>query len=193
VSDNYTPTSIGISYFRAIYSGDADYNGSVSGNTEERLVTALFAGPHLSLTKAVSPSVFSQIGEVLYYVLVVTNDGSDNLTGVTISDIGLSNIVSNPAQPANLAPGATLTVTGNHTVTHDDLIRGFVINTAIANGSAGTTDTETREAVRAPSVGGEDGPINKTRVLMPVLGLGLLLVLGGTVITALWLRRRANR
>jgi hypothetical protein len=192
-SDTYTPTVLGVSYFRAIYSGDSIYNGSLSGNTEERLITVAVQGPHLSLTKAVSPAVFSQVGDVLYYVLVATNDGNANLDGVSISDLDPGFIITNPGvQPKSLAPGETLTVTGTHTITLDDLYRGFFKNAASASGSSGTSATATEESLRAPSVGGEDGTINKASILAPWLGLGLVLVLGGTVVTVLWLKRRTS-
>ena len=42
--------------------------------------------PHLSLTKTAAPTSYSQVGDVIAYTLVATNDGNVTLTGVSISD-----------------------------------------------------------------------------------------------------------
>ena len=49
-------------------------------------------------------------GDTLTYTFTATNSGTSNLTGVTITDplVGLSVLSCTPAQPASLAPGATL-------------------------------------------------------------------------------------
>jgi uncharacterized repeat protein (TIGR01451 family) len=96
------------------------------------------SSPHLSLTKMVSPETYSKVGDVLTYTLVATNDGNVTLTSVSISDPGLTNIVSTPAQPATLAPGATLTVTGTRTIIQGNLNSGSLKNTATASGTPPT-------------------------------------------------------
>jgi uncharacterized repeat protein (TIGR01451 family) len=193
VSDSYAPTSTGTSYFRAIYSGNSRYNGSLSDNTAEPLTTATAQGPHLSFTKTVSPATYSRLGDVLTYTLVATNGGSVNLTNVSISDPGLVIVESVPEQPATLIPGARLTVTGTHTVNQGDLNIGFFFNTATASSNEVAPVSATEEGLRAPIVGGEDTTINMARVLAPWLGLGLVLLLGGIVLTVLSLRRRTSR
>ena len=97
--------------------------------------------PHLSLTKTVSPLSYNQVGEVLTYTLVAINDGSGTLTNVSISDPALIITGSTPAQPATLAPGDRLTVTGTHTVTQSDLDSGSFSNTATASGTSPTGAT----------------------------------------------------
>ena len=41
---------------------------------------------HLALTKTAAPTSYSQVGQVINYTLVATNDGNVTLTGVRISD-----------------------------------------------------------------------------------------------------------
>lgn len=294
-SDSYTPTSLGTAYFRAIYSGDSVYNPSQSGDASEPL---LVEGPHLSLTKMFVPATFANVGDVIYYTLVATNDGNIALDNVSISDpdltitddggqpvtlapgenltvtgtyaitqddldfgsfkntaaasdnfstppptvsdnasatvtiqsphlfltkivnpttyrhagdiltytlvatndgnVNLDNVsISDPGliiiddggQPVTLEPGETLTVIGTYMITLDDLVRGYYMNTAAASSDNTTIVTAIEEALRAKAVGGEDGSINKARVIAPWLGLGLFLVIIGTL---LLLRRRLS-
>jgi uncharacterized repeat protein (TIGR01451 family) len=173
------------------------YLGSQSGDQAEPLIVAAVLGPHLLLTKTVFPATYSRIGDILTYTLVATNNGTDNLTGVTISDPGLTDVTSNPAQPTTLLPGAALTVTGTHTVTQSDLATGSFNNAASATGqppqgAPPVTSVAERGTLRAPSVGGEDGSINKAHILAPWLG-AVVLILGGVFVTGLLLRRRNNR
>ena len=94
--------------------------------------------PLLKLTKTVSPATYSMVGDVLTYTLVATNDGNVDLTSVSISDPGLTITGSTPAQPATLAPGATLTVTGTRTITQGNLNSGSLTNTATVSGTPPT-------------------------------------------------------
>jgi uncharacterized repeat protein (TIGR01451 family) len=191
---------------RTITQGDLD-NGSltnsatassISGPSSSPASVTAFkqeSGPHLSLTKTVLPTVFSQVGDVLYYTLVATNTGNTTLTAVSISDLDPGFVITNSGgQPVNLAPGATLTVTGAHTITQGDLSTGYFNNTAaVVSTSPAVSANATEESLRAPSVGGEDGSINKASILAPwLVSSGLVLVLGGAVITVLWLRRRTS-
>jgi uncharacterized repeat protein (TIGR01451 family) len=86
---------------------------------------------HLSLTKTANPTVFQQLGDVINYTLVVTNDGNVTLSNVNINDATIS-LTCN--QPVDLPPGGSLNCTGSYTITQADLDAGFVKNTA--NGSA---------------------------------------------------------
>jgi hypothetical protein len=193
ISDTYMPTALGTVYFRAIYGGDSTYTGSQSGNYEEPLVIYRIQGAHLFLTKTVFPATYGQVGDVLTYTIVATNDGTDNLTGVSISDPGLV-ITNSGGQPVDLLPGQTLTVTGTHTITQEDFIHGHYENTAsVTSTSPEVTATATKETERSTKVGGQDGTINTARVLAPWLGAALILLLGGSILTIVMLRRRTSR
>jgi hypothetical protein len=71
------------------------------------------------------------------------------------------------------------------------------VSTVASTTSASTTITMNGNyaitANFAIAVGGEVSPINKASVLAPWLGLGLVLVLGGTILTVLLLWRRTSR
>ncbi len=64
--------------------------------------------PHLGLTKVATEASFNAKGETLHYTLVATNDGNVTLTNVSIIDAKLGTLVCTPAQPATLAPLASL-------------------------------------------------------------------------------------
>jgi gliding motility-associated-like protein/uncharacterized repeat protein (TIGR01451 family) len=96
--------------------------------------------PSVAISKTASRTTFTQIGDVINYTIVVTNDGTFNLTNVDVSDplIGLNQTI------ANLAPGASQTFTGSYTVTYNDMLAEKVLNTATVVGSHlyGTVDAE---------------------------------------------------
>lgn len=116
--------------------------------------------PSISIAKAVSPTTYTNIGNILTYTLVAINDGDVILTGVSISDPGLTITGSTPAQPATLGPGAILTVTGTRTITQGDLDNGSLINTATVSGTPPTgavvyataSATATYTALQTPSL-----------------------------------------
>jgi uncharacterized repeat protein (TIGR01451 family) len=91
---------------------------------------------HLSLAKTANPTTYSTVGDVINYTVVATNDGSATLSGVSISDPTVGALNCTPAQPAALAPGASLSCTGSHTVTQADLAAGSIVNTANAAGTS---------------------------------------------------------
>ena len=90
--------------------------------------------PRLSLTKSASPSVFAAVGQTVTYTLVATNTGNVSLTEVTISDPFLTDIRCASSNSVRLAPNASLTCTGAHTVTQVELDRGTIPNTASVSG-----------------------------------------------------------
>jgi uncharacterized repeat protein (TIGR01451 family) len=71
-------------------------------------------------------------GETVSYTFEVTNTGTVTLNSVTVTD-QLSGSVTCPTAP--LAPGATMTCTGDnpHTVTEADLLAGSITNTGTAD------------------------------------------------------------
>jgi uncharacterized repeat protein (TIGR01451 family) len=91
--------------------------------------------PHVSLSKSTATTSFDHVGQVIAYTLVATNDGNVTLSNVSITDPNVGVLTCTPAQPATLAPLATLTCTGSHTVTQADLDAGAFANTATANGT----------------------------------------------------------
>ncbi|HEY6569348.1 MAG TPA: hypothetical protein VIZ22_03615, partial [Candidatus Limnocylindrales bacterium] len=88
---------------------------------------------HLSLTKSAAETSFNAVGNVLHYTLTATNDGGTTLFGVSIVDPVLGVLSCAPAQPATLAPAATLTCSGTYSVTQADIDAGHRDNTATAS------------------------------------------------------------
>ena len=90
----------------------------------------------LTGTTDVNANGFVDEGDIANYAFSVTNTGNVGLTGVTITD----SIAAVVGGPVSLAAGATNsgTFTASYTVTADDLLRGYVENTATATGNAVT-------------------------------------------------------
>jgi uncharacterized repeat protein (TIGR01451 family) len=90
--------------------------------------------PGLNVSKEGVP-VFStpaKIGDVINYTIIATNYGNQTLTGVTVSDAKIPALSCVPAQPATLAPNASITCTGAYAITQSDIDAGKVDNTGIA-------------------------------------------------------------
>ena len=104
------------------------------------------SNPHISLTKDAAESSYDAVNDVIHYTLVATNDGNVTLHNVTITDPKLGTLTFTPSAPATLAPGATLTATGSHTITQSDLDAGFYDNTATAAGLGPQNQPVTAEA-----------------------------------------------
>lgn len=114
------------------------------------------------LTKEVIPATFSAVGQVLNFTLTATNNGNVSLTNVAISDPLLGALVC--SQPVPLAPAATLTCTGSHTVTQTDLDAGSFANTASATGTPPVGSAITSTATRVVS-GAQSPAITLTKSL----------------------------
>jgi gliding motility-associated-like protein/uncharacterized repeat protein (TIGR01451 family) len=114
--------------------------------------------PSISITNDADRPIYGAIGEVITYSYVVTNNGDVTLTNVIVTD-PLTGTVTNVG---TLEPGASATITGNYTVTQEDLIRGFIENTATATGTAPDNSTVTNnddervDAAFSPIVANDD-------------------------------------
>ena len=90
--------------------------------------------PKLGLTKTdnLNPAKYEKVGQVVTYTLKATNEGNTTLHEVSVSDSpALEGFSCTPAIPvASLAPGASVTCTGTHTITQADLDSGSVKDVA---------------------------------------------------------------
>ncbi|WP_299250030.1 hypothetical protein, partial [uncultured Aquimarina sp.] len=70
----------------------------------------------------------SALNDVIEYDIVVTNTGNVTLTDIEITDdnADAGSIVGSPI--LTLAPGASVTVTANQTITQSDLDAGYIEN-----------------------------------------------------------------
>jgi LPXTG-site transpeptidase (sortase) family protein len=83
------------------------------------------------------------VGDTITYNIVVTNTGNVTLTGVTASDSSAVLGACTPAQPATLAPGASMTCSASHVVTQADVDAGSYVNTATGDTDQTTPSTST--------------------------------------------------
>ena len=100
---------------------------------------------------------YSAVGDTVDYSLAATNTGNVTLSNVGFSDPDAVLGDCNPAPPATLAPGETLTCQAGYTVTQADLDAGSFTNTAEATGTA--PDTNAVGAVDSATASGVQNPI----------------------------------
>ncbi len=127
-------------------------------NCDTAIATVIVAAvPALTIDKTAGTPSGNTAGSTIAYSFVVTNTGNVTVTGLTINDAQLSAPAVCPA--TTLAPGASTTCTGSHTITQAEVDAGTVNNTATATGSlpgGGTTvsppDSTTTTIVQTPLI-----------------------------------------
>lgn len=106
-----------------------------SAAPEPELAAQAVAGASIALSKSVTPTRVSRVGEVVTYTFRATNDGSVPLTEVGITDELEGLTTTCPSTGASLAPGAVLRCTAILTVTQGILDFGDIYNFATVFGS----------------------------------------------------------
>ena len=139
----------------------ADVDAGVVSNTvtaeANELATAVTAtqettvaqGRALTLTKTTTSTGFTSVGDTIAYSYKVTNSGTVTLSGTpAISDdkIASSDITCGAVPDGGLAPSASVTCSGTHTVVQADLDAGGVTNKASAS-LGGVTSNEATATV----------------------------------------------
>ncbi|MDK0521142.1 hypothetical protein [Streptomyces sp. ML-6] len=116
-----------------------------SGSTEvvsepDEVILRAGTEPGLHLVKTVDASRVYRVGDEVTYTYTVTNTGSQELTGVSVTDDRVTTGVTCGA--TTLAPagqaGDSTTCTGTYTITAADARRGEVTNLAVATAENGT-------------------------------------------------------
>jgi len=113
--------------------------------------------PHLTLTKEADPADGVDAGDVVTYTFTITNDGETTVSGITLSDAGVT-FADGATDIGDLSPGASAVVTGTYTITETDMFAGEYVNTATATGgyndeTVEATDTVTVDVIDAdPSI-----------------------------------------
>ncbi|MGL2988576.1 SprB repeat-containing protein, partial [Flavobacterium sp. RSSA_27] len=99
-------------------------------------ITELNQSPSIDITKDCvyvdsNNDGITNVGDVVSYNFVIKNTGNVTLTNVTVTD---NNAVVTGGPIATLAVGATdsTTFSASHTITQDDINKGFVYNLALA-------------------------------------------------------------
>jgi uncharacterized repeat protein (TIGR01451 family) len=153
-SNNVTFDNPGTYYWQAKYSGDGDNKAAMSPCTDEQLVVS--PQIDLAVTKVGSPNPV-ELGSNITWTMVVTNNGPDTATGVTISDpMPTGNTyVSASATQGSCTGGAILTCSldtipakGTVTITlvTTPTAVGTVTNTVTVVGNETETDTTNNTA-----------------------------------------------
>ncbi|WP_254097226.1 gliding motility-associated C-terminal domain-containing protein [Aquimarina sp. Aq107] len=113
-----------------------DGDGSTDSDpTNDTTVTTFTPSPNLSVIKTVRVAG-SVLNDVIEYDIVVTNTGNVTLTDIEITDdnADAGSIVGSPI--VSLAPGVSVTVTANQTITQADIDAGYIENSATATGDS---------------------------------------------------------
>jgi uncharacterized repeat protein (TIGR01451 family) len=153
-SNNVTFENPGTYYWQAKYSGDANNKAAVSPCSDEQLVVSPLVD--LAVTKVGFPNP-DEVGSNITWTMVVTNNGPDTATGVTISDpMPTGNTyVSASTTHGSCTGGAILscslgTIPAKGTVTitlvTTPTVVGTVTNTVMVVGNETETDTSNNTA-----------------------------------------------
>ncbi len=121
---------------------------TASAAAPEQAVQAV-AGASIALSKAVSPSRVSRVGQVVTYTFRATNNGTVPLTDVGITDELEGLRTTCPSAGASLAAGAVLSCTATLTVTQAALDFGDIYNFATVFGSYPVEESEEIDYVGA--------------------------------------------
>ncbi|MBK8492602.1 MAG: DUF11 domain-containing protein [Saprospirales bacterium] len=73
-------------------------------------------------------------GDVITYMITVTNTGNVLLNNITVSDPGTTGLTCIPAAPFSLNPAESVSCTASHVLTQADIDAGFYSNVATATG-----------------------------------------------------------
>ena len=113
--------------------------------------------PTLTVVKTSTTSVITSVGQVVPYSFLVTNNGTQTLNSITVTDTqvapslnGSLSAISCPS--TTLLAGANETCTANYTVTAADVAHGSVIDSATVTGTptAGPSVTSTPSVLSLP-------------------------------------------
>jgi hypothetical protein len=124
---------------------------ALGGDTASATSTINF--PSLSLHKSSTTTLITSVGQVVPYSYLITNTGTSQVTGITLSD---NNVDAAPSCPSTtLAVAASMTCTAQHTVTALELFTGGVTNTATASSNeAADVQDSLHIPASPPSLGG---------------------------------------
>jgi uncharacterized repeat protein (TIGR01451 family) len=129
--------------------------GLTKPTATDSTTTPIAATPKITLVKTAGAPSGNTAGATIPYTFLVTNTGNVTLTAVAVTD-PLVATVSCPA--ATLAPGASTTCTGLHTITQSEVDAGTVVNHATASGTPPTggavtaSGTTTTPLTRTPAI-----------------------------------------
>ncbi|TPW77637.1 DUF7507 domain-containing protein [Schumannella soli] len=116
----------------------------------------------LAKTSALAAGATGKAGDVVNYTLTATNDGSGPLTGVTITDPLITNLVYgtwSSGTSGTLNQGGSVTATGTYVLKQSDVDAGSIANTAT------TTGTDADGGVKPTATAARTQPVAATPAL----------------------------
>ena len=138
--------------------GSIDNEATASGTDPDNAVvedtdTETVSIPKLSVDKVMTNNADEDnsgtisLGDTLTYTITATNDGTVNLTNVTVSD----DLTGDSTSCASVAPSGTCVLTGIHVVSQADVDEGVINNTGAAD-SDETGEVSDPENVLVPQI-----------------------------------------
>ncbi|MFJ4223796.1 hypothetical protein [Microbacterium sp. NPDC089695] len=101
--------------------------------SDDEAVPTVAAAPSLTIDKSTPTASYKAVGDVVEYSFVVVNTGNVRIDDLAIDDDQLDTAATCPV--TTLAPGATTTCSGSHTITQQDLdAADDLVNVATATG-----------------------------------------------------------
>ncbi|MHA7131971.1 DUF7507 domain-containing protein [Algoriphagus namhaensis] len=114
----------------------------------------------LQVSKRATPLIFSEAGQVITYLISVTNTGNVTLNSVETEDLDVQPNLSE--SEATLSPGEILTYTASYTITQEDMNNGSFTNTASAT-AVGANGVEVEDSDEATVIGAQVAKIEITK------------------------------
>lgn len=111
----------------------ASVSSTQSSANSNEIIVPINPNPALSVVKSVTGDLPTAAGDIVTFVVEVTNTGNRTLSNVTVSDTNAVLDSCSPGNPADLTPGSKITCTYKHTVTDNDMKACQVVNTATAS------------------------------------------------------------
>src|SRR6185503_6317262 len=141
-----------------------------TGPTNDTLNIPIVQTPSLTIDKTSTTTQVTTAGQVVPYSYLVTNNGNQTLTGVTVTDNNVDTPPGVSCPATTLAVGASMTCTAQHTVTQAEINSGgnlTNIGTADSNQTPPTSDTLNIPIGQTPSL-----MIDKTSATISVIAAG---------------------
>jgi uncharacterized repeat protein (TIGR01451 family) len=142
-------------------------------NTDQAIVNASQI-KSLTVVNTPTTSVYSAVGDLSGFSVMVTNNGNVTLTGVTLNDPNVVIGVCTPTIPVtSLAPGSSINCAATHVATQTDVDAGYVLTNATATGTDPKNSIVT-DSDNATVVGSQSGGliVNKAKTSLSFAHVG---------------------
>ncbi|WP_158531204.1 DUF7507 domain-containing protein, partial [Algoriphagus chordae] len=143
-----------------------DPNNKQTSAISNTVVLAAVQTPNLAAVKSSPVQTYSTVGEIVHYLIEVTNTGNVTLSNLVTTD---ANATVNSGSPiATLIPGQTANVSASHQVTQADINTGQILNIATVDG-VDVNNVDIRALTNLVTVTAvQDAKIKVTKTVSPV-------------------------